>query len=57
MCDKLDGRDKTYMINDLANSIKCLGARPESIQPELAKNYDGTVKRLLDKINKLVEEV
>ena len=55
MCD--NNRDKIYMINDLASSVKALGSRPENIQPMLANKYDDTVRRMLDKINKLLEEV
>ena len=57
MCNELDRRDKTNMIDDLANSVKSLGSRPGSIQPEQAKKYDDTVRRMLDKINALLEEV
>ena len=57
MCNRLDSRDKAYMISELANSVKCLGARPEKNSSVQNGKYDETVRRLLDKINKLVEEV
>jgi len=58
MCSKLDSLDKTRMIDNLANSIKSLAVRPESIQSsEQAKKYDDSIRRMLDKINKLMEEV
>jgi len=57
MCSKLDSLDKTRMIDNLANSIKSLAVRPESTQPEQAKKYDDSIRRMLDKINKLMEEV
>ena len=49
--------DKCHMIDDLANSIKNLGVRPEALQPEMAKKYDDTIRRMLDKINTLLEGV
>jgi len=57
MCDTLNAVDRTHMIYNLAESLKCLATRPEDMTPMLKSKCDDTSRRLLEKINSLLEEV